>query len=62
MAVSSLQPVTSARYRLARHYWDKLRAASRSYERGYENAVHALTLFERKWPSGQQSNVAKCWI
>src|SRR5262245_42380046 len=39
----------TARYRLARHYLDKLRATNDTYRRGNESMVFALAAFDQEW-------------
>jgi tetratricopeptide (TPR) repeat protein len=44
----------TTRYRLARHYLGKLRAAAAAFRQGHENSTYGLTLFDRDWPQIKQ--------
>lgn len=42
------------RYYLAKHYLERLTAASAAYRRGHENTSYALALFDQEWPQIKQ--------
>lgn len=47
--MTTLAAIDKTRYRLARFYLDKLRTANEAYQRGHENALYGLRVFDQEW-------------